>query len=147
MAVPNAHRLAPLWCAAFLLAATVAGCGPSTASMVLDEGSAVRLRSMETRAYDTTDREAALRTAMGTLQDLGFAIDQASYELGTITATKAVDYGILRMTVSVRPRGTTQLLVRASADLRNRMVDDPEFYQRFFAAYSKAMFLDAHLAD
>ena len=51
------------------------------------------------------------------------------------------------MTVSVRPRGTTQLLVRASADLRNKMVDDPEFYQRFFAAYSKAMFLDAHLAD
>jgi len=83
---------------------------------------------------------------MGTLQDLGFVIDDADETLGTISATKLKRYA-LRMTVSVRPRGQTQLLVRASAQYNLRAVEDPEPYQQFFDALRKAMFLDAHLIE
>ncbi len=63
-------------------------------------------------------------------------------QLGTVTATK-LDRYTLRMTVTVRPRGASQLLVRANAQYQLEAVDDPEPYQRFFAALAKAMFLEA----
>jgi hypothetical protein len=51
------------------------------------------------------------------------------------------------MTVTVRPRGNTQLLVRANAQYNVTPVEDANFYQQFFAAYSKAMFLEAQQVD
>ena len=60
------------------------------------------------------DKEKTLRTIIVTLQDLNFVIDNADLTLGTVTGTK-VQQWMLKMTVSVRPRGRTQLLVRANA--------------------------------
>src|SRR5438045_6262777 len=100
---------------AMLLAVTVlAGCAASPA--VLEEGgkSQVQLRSFQTRAFDTTDKETTLRTIIATLQDLGFVVEKADPTLGTVTATKLKKYAV-RATVTVRPHGTQQLLVRASA--------------------------------
>ena len=51
------------------------------------------------------------------------------------------------MTVTVQPRGASQLLVRANAQFNIREVADPEPYQQFFAALSKAMFLEAQQVD
>ena len=51
------------------------------------------------------------------------------------------------MTVSVRPRGESQLLVRANAQFRLKAVEDPKPYQDFFAALSKSMFLEAHQVE
>jgi hypothetical protein len=51
------------------------------------------------------------------------------------------------MTVTVRPKGDTQLLVRASAQYNITAVTDPKPYQDFFTALSKAMFLEAHQID
>jgi hypothetical protein len=51
------------------------------------------------------------------------------------------------MTVTVRPRGETQLLVRANAQYDVQPVTDPEPYQQFFTSLEKAMFLTAHQAD
>ena len=51
------------------------------------------------------------------------------------------------MTVTVSPRGAGQLVVRASAQQQMSPVEDPEAYQRFFAALEKAMFLTAHQLD
>jgi hypothetical protein len=107
---------------------------------------ALKLRSMQTRAYDTTDVNKAVRTAMATLQDLGFVIDDADPELGSVTASKLDKY-VIKMTVTVRPRGNTQLLVRANAQYNVTPVEDANFYQQFFAAYSKAMFLEAQQVD
>ena len=111
---------------------------------LLDSGqSQVQLRSIQTRSFDTTDKEKTLRTIIATMQDLNFVIDKADLTLGTVTATK-LDRYMLRMTVSVRPRGQTQLLVRANANFGLKPVTDPETYQKFFASLGKAMFLTAH---
>jgi len=114
--------------------------------LLLTDDSAVKLRSMQTRAFDTTDREKMLRTVMATLQDLSFLIDSADATLGSVTATK-LQRGSVRVTVTVRPRGETQTLVRANAAIGIRPVDDPLAYQEFFASLSKALFLEAHQVE
>ena len=108
--------------------------------------SAVQLRSYQSRAFDTTDRAKTLRTVIATLQDLGFVIDKADATLGTVSATKLDRYA-LRMTVTVRERGSTQTLVRANAQYNVTAVEDPKPYQQFFEALQKAMFLTAHEVD
>ena len=119
------------------------GCAPTSQEILDSDESQVALRGIQTRAFDTTDKRKMLRTVITTLQDLGFVIDKADNVLGTVSATKLDGYG-LRITVTVRPRGQTQLLVRASAQYQLQRVEDPEPYQNFFAALSKAMFLEAH---
>ena len=120
------------------------GCQSSANKQILATGdSQVALRQIQTRAFDTTDKQNMLRTSIATLQDLGFVIDKADDELGPVSATKLDGYA-LRMTVSVRPRGETQLLVRANAQFNEKAVEDPEPYQQFFVALEKALFLEAH---
>ncbi len=115
---------------------------------ILDSGveSQVKLRNIQSRVFDTTDRETTLRTIIATLQDLGFVIDKADEQLGTVSGTKLNKYN-LRMTVSVRPKNGSQLLVRANAQYNIVPVKDPEPYQQFFEALSKSMFLTAHLDE
>jgi hypothetical protein len=108
--------------------------------------SAVQLRSYQSRAFDTTDRVKTLKTVISTLQDLSFVVDKADSVLGTVTATKLDKYA-LRMTVTVRERGSTQMLVRANAQYQVLAVEDPKPYQQFFEALQKAMFLTAHEVD
>jgi len=122
------------------------GCATTQQHLLDSESSQVELRSIQTRSFDTTDKEKTLRTVMATLQDLGFVIDKADETLGTVSATKLKNYN-LRMTVTVRPRGETQLLIRANAQYNVTPVVDPEPYQHFFASLEKAMFLTAHQAD
>jgi len=108
--------------------------------------SQVALRSMQSRAFDTTDKPKTLRTIIATLQDLGFVIDKADATLGTVSGTKLNGYS-MRMTVSVRDRGTTQTIVRANAQYNNTAIEDPQPYQQFFVALEKAMFLTAQQVD
>jgi hypothetical protein len=125
-----------------------AGCGgkSSRKQLLAADESQVKLRSIQTRAFDTTDREKMLRTTMATLQDLNFVIDDANLDLGTVSATKLDRYA-LRMTVSVRPRGETQMLVRANAQCNLQAVEDPKPYQQFFDSLSKSVFLAAQQVD
>ena len=129
-----------------LLLTLVVGCQSSRKQLLATGESQVQLRSIQSRVFDTTDRQKMLRTVMATLQDLGFVIDNADETLGTVSATKLDRYA-LRMTVTIRPRGQTQMLVRASAQYQRRAVEDPEPYQQFFDALGKAMFLTAHAVD
>ena len=115
-------------------------------SHVLAGGSAVELRSYQTRAFDTTDMRKMMRTTIAVLQDLGFIIDKTDEDLGMITGTKLSGYQI-RMTVIVRPRGEKQLAVRASAIYNNEPIEDPMPYQDFFTALEKGIFLTAHNID
>ena len=87
-----------------------------------------------------------LRTVIATLQDLSFVIDKADGTLGSVSGTKLDGYQ-LRMTVTVRSRGETQLLVRANAQYNITPVEDPEPYQQFFAALEKSVFLTAQAVD
>ncbi len=125
---------------------TYTGCATTQQRLLDSEESQVQLRSIQTRVFDTTDKEKTLRTIMATLQDLGFVLDEADSILGTVTATKLNRYA-LRITVSVRPRGENQLLVRANCQYENKPVIDPEPYQQFFTSLEKAMFLAAHQVD
>lgn len=131
---------------ALALASALAGCAPSTKAVMETNQSAVQLRSYQQRAFDTVDQEQTLRTIIATLQDLGFVVDKADLELGTVSATKLSGYQV-RMTVTTRPRGTTQMLVRANAQYMDKAVEDPKPYQDFFTALEKAMFLTAHQVD
>jgi len=124
----------------------LASCAPSTRQILATKESQVKLRAIQTRVFDATDTDKMLRTVIATLQDLGFIVDKADHVLGAVSGTKLDQY-ILRMTVSVRPRGDTQLLVRANAQYNITAVENPELYQQFFDALSKAIFLTAHPVD
>ena len=124
----------------------LASCAPSTRQILATQESQVKLRAIQTRVFDATDTDKMLRTVIATLQDLGFIVDKADPVLGAVSGTKLDQY-ILRMTVSVRPRGDTQLLVRANAQYNITAVENPEPYQQFFDALSKAIFLTAHQVD
>jgi len=123
----------------------IGGCA-SQNSHVLSGGSAVELRSFQTRAFDTTDMHKMLRTTIAVLQDLSFIIDKTDEDLGLVTGTKLSGYQI-RMTVIVRPRGEKQLAVRASAIYNNQPIEDPLPYQDFFTALEKGIFLTAQKID
>jgi hypothetical protein len=112
----------------------------------MEGGSAVELRSFQTRVFDTTDKHKMMRTIIAVLQDLGFIIDKTDEDLGMVTGTKLSGYQI-RMTVIVQPRGEKQLSVRASAIYNNKPIEDPMPYQDFFVALEKGIFLTAQKID
>ncbi len=135
---------------AILLAAALAagGCAgtASQKEVLATDKSQVEQRAFQTRAFDTSDKEQTLRAVIQTLQDFGFIIDRADAVLGAVSATKLDGYS-LRMTVTVRPRGATQVLVRANAQYQIKAVTDPKPYQNFFTALERSMFLKAHEVD
>ena len=129
-----------------LLGASISACELNPPRPVLEGESQVQLRSIQTRAFETRDKERTLRIVIATLQDLGFVIDKADATLGAVSATKLDGYE-LRMTVTVRPRDEASLLVRASAQHQMSPIEDPEPYQDFFVALEKSMFLATHKID
>jgi len=68
------------------------GCASTNQKLFDSDNSQVQLRSIQTRVFDTTDKEKTMRSTIDTLQDLGFLVDKADYDLGTITATKLKGY-------------------------------------------------------
>ena len=133
-----------------LLATTLlifAGCavnpqGPD----VIGAGSQLEIRQMQTREYDTLDKRMTLRAVISTLQDLGFTIDRADLQIGSVTGTRLSAY-TMRITVTVREKGDHQIAVRANARIDEETVDDPKTYQDFFVALDKAMFLVLQKVD
>lgn len=132
----------------FLFFATfLAACQTDSRDQVLaTDKSQLALRSIQQRVFDTTDKQTTLRTVIATMQDLAFVIDKADSVLGSVSGTKLDGYQ-LRMTVTVRPRGQTQLIVRANAQYNATAVEDPLPYQQFFTALEKSMFLTAQQVD
>lgn len=113
--------------------------------ILLSKKSAVEIRAMQSRVFDTADRPKTLRTVIAMLQDIGYTIDKVEPAAGTVSATKLA---ALRVTVSIYPRGKKQTVVRSNAAARwgqqMYQVDDPAFYQqRIFEPLAKAMFLTA----
>lgn len=112
-----------------------------------DGQTSVQLRSMQTRSFDTSDKAKTMRTVIATLQDLGFVVDKADLDLGTVSATKLSGYA-LRMTVSVRPSESGKsMIVRANAQYNTTPVTDPKPYQDFFVSLQKSLFLTANNVD
>jgi hypothetical protein len=120
-------------------------CYPSYS--VLDvEQSQVKLRQIQSRRFDTPDKTKVLRAIISTLQDLGFIVEKADEKMGMVSAVKRSGY-TMKMTVTVRPFGEDQSLVRANAQMNLKAIDDPEPYQQFFSALGKSLFLQAQSID
>ena len=137
------HVVPILVCSCLLMT----GCATTSQRVLDSDQSQVQLRSMQTRAFDTTDRDKMLRTIIATLQDLSFVIQKTDSDLGTVTADKFVSNQALSMTVTIRPRGETQLLVRASAQYGINPINNPATYQDFFNGLEKAIFLTAQQVE
>ena len=141
----NMGSRALLALAAAMLASSCAS-APSTGAVVTGSGTQLATRQIQTREYDTLDRQMTMRSVVATLQDLGFTIDEADADLGTITATRLHDY-TMRMTVTVVQREGKRISVRANARIGDKAVTDPATYQDFFVVLDKAMFLTLHKVD
>jgi hypothetical protein len=140
------HKI--LECLVIPITILVSGCATAPIEHILDlSENQLKLRSMQTRAFDTNDKEKMLRSIIATLQDLEFIVNKADDELGIVTGTKFESNQVVKMTVIVRPKNDKQLLVRANAQFGIRSVDTPEPYQDFFDALSKAVFLTAQNID
>ena len=124
----------------------IAGCASTTPVDISGSGTQLESRQIQTRQYDTLDKALTMRSAVATLQDLGFTIDQADAELGVITATRYDQY-TMRMTVTIVQRGNERVSVRANARIGENPVTDAETYQDFFVALDKAMFLTLQHID
>ena len=120
--------------------------GRSEDHLLRTDSSQVKLRSIQTRAFDINDKNMMLRTIITTLQDFDYVLDKADATLGVVSATKLDKYSY-RISVTVRPRGETQLLVRANIVFKQKAVKDPAIYQDFFTSLAKSMFLTAHEVD
>lgn len=123
----------------------ISGCANQN-SRILEGGNQVELRSMQTRSFDTSDKNIVVRNIISTLQDLSFVIDKADADLGTVSATKLNRYKI-RMTVTARPKSSSSIIVRASAQYNLKPIEDPKMYQDFFTSLSKSLFLSANSVE
>ena len=166
------QRISPFW--AWIAAGVLTGCSSMDPRILGDADSQMKLRSVQSREFDSGDTGKTLKVVVATLQDLGFVVDKADSALGVASGTKVTSaittstsamsmalygfsgrssaagtprHGALRITVTVRARSESQLIVRANAEVEQQSVSDPQQYQQFFAALEKAMFLTAHQVD
>jgi len=131
---------------ALLCLLSLAGCATTTPVNIAGAGTQLETRQIQTRQYDTLDKAMTMRSVIATLQDLGFTIDQADAELGTVTATRLHQY-TMRMTVTVVKKEGARISVRANARIGENAVTDAATYQDFFVVLDKAMFLTLHKVD
>lgn len=141
-------RLSPIL--SIFLVLSLAACVTNQAPpMVLSQKSALELRSMQTRTFETPDEHKVYRAILSVMQDLGYAITSLEPEAGTVTGNKLAQLDLTATISSSNEKTTT---VRANAVVKvnplkltpQHQVDSPEFYQRrFFEPLSQALFLDA----
>ena len=129
-----------------LLVLVLSGCATATPPDVTGPGTQLEIRQIQTREYDTLDKQMTMRSVIATLQDLGFTIDQADQDLGAVTATRLHEY-TMRMTVTVVEKDGKRISVRANARIGEQSVKDASTYQDFFVVLNKAMFLTLHKVD
>lgn len=129
-----------------LLVLSLSAC-QTTKDVVLSEKSALELRSIQSRIFETPDERKVFRAIISVMQDLGYALTSVEPEAGVVSGNKLA---MLDLTVAVNRKGTDATVVRSNAIVKvnhqaiPHQVDSPEFYQqRFFEPLSQALFLDA----
>ena len=74
-----------------LTSAVLSGCVVVPQDALLLDADAMKNRQIQTRVFETRDREAMLTSASAVLQDLGFGVDDSDVDLGVIAASKTRD--------------------------------------------------------
>ena len=104
----------------------------------------MKIRSFQTRAFDTKDSNKVLRAVTAALQDLGFIIERANAPMGLVTAGKFAGQGLagfVELTVTVRSKGKKQTEVRINALFNTKPIEDPKIYQNFFTSVERSLFV------
>jgi hypothetical protein len=152
---------------ALVLAAGCASNGPPSAA----PPSQLELRSFQTREFDTPDTRLVMKAMINVLQDMGFQIQSADADLGLLTASKWANIEhtkkeikkarkndrvlskslVLEATANISDFGNAQSRVRVNilertldgsgATMAVAHIDDARFYQQFFAAVDRGVFL------
>jgi hypothetical protein len=125
----------------------ITGCATTSQQIMETEESQVKIRAMQTRVFDTNDKNLMMRNTISTLQDLEFVIENADLTFGTVTAKKYIHNSAVEATATVKEKGENQITVRLNARYGIKIVEDPEIYQDFFTALSKSIFLAANEID
>ncbi len=124
------------------LSALLLGACVTTNQAALDsKTSQVATRNYQTRSFDTTDKLNVMNNIVATMQDLGFVIEKADKDIGTISGFSFTTQ--TTMTVSVRENGKS-IIVRANASKGTKAITEPQAYQNFFNALSQSLFLTAN---
>ncbi len=117
--------------------------GPSQDLLAPTEAQ-MKIRSVQTRSFDVKDRQAAMRSVIAALQDLGFIVERANEALGLVSAARFAEpnyYDVVSVTVTVRPQENGQMMIRANAIYNNKPIEDPKVYQNFFATLERSLFV------
>jgi uncharacterized protein YceK len=131
-----------------IVVVAVSGCATTNQRILDSDGQTqVQKRSYQTRIFDTNNKEVVMRGVISTLQDLSFVVEKADFALGAVTGTKFAQGQVIRISVTVRPKGATQMVVRATAQFGVQPIEDPKSYQDFFASLEKSLFLTAQLGE
>jgi hypothetical protein len=141
--MPNLSvRLVLVSAAASLLCACAAPPKPPSSLLAPDSQQAA-LRAMQTRSFDVSDRQQAMRGVIAALQDLGFIIERANEPLGLITAARFAEpryADVVGVTVTVRSLAEGKMEIRANAIYNNEPIRDAKVYQNFFATLERSLF-------
>jgi len=146
----SADRNRALVVAAALVVALLSGVGgcasppPEPVNLLAPTEEQMKIRNLQTRVFDVSDRRAAIRGVIQALQDLGFIIERANEPLGIVTAARFAEpnfYDVVGVTVTIRASSETQMTIRANAIFNNEPITDPEVYRNFFATLERSFFI------
>ena len=144
---PRAWALALTLAPALALALGIAGCASppeEPVNLLAPTEEQMKIRNLQTRTFDVSDRQAAIRGVIQALQDLGFIIERANEPLGMVTGARFAEpryFDVVGITVTVRPVGEARMTVRANAIFNNEPITDPEVYRNFFSTLERSYFI------
>lgn len=85
------------------------------------------------REFASDDLPRAQRLAIAALQDLGFALESADAERGTLSASR-LDTHPLRLSITLRAASASTIAVSVATEYAGHPVADPRAAEAFFAA-------------
>ena len=142
---PSLFRLAAMIVAVTLLQSACTSPPPApSVPLLAPTEEQMKLRNIQTRNFDVSDRMVAMRAVIAALQDLGFIIERANEPLGLVTGARFAEpnfYDVVGITVTVRTLNEKQTTIRANAIFNNQPVTDPEVYRNFFATLERSLFI------